>query len=39
MYNVWGKGEVHIGFWWENFKEGDHFDNSGVDGRIIQSNP
>jgi hypothetical protein len=27
--------EVHGGFWWGNLKEGCHFKDSGVDGRII----
>jgi hypothetical protein len=32
---VWGKGEVHIGFWWGNLREGDHLEDPSVDGRII----
>jgi hypothetical protein len=35
MWHVWGKGEVHIGFWCRNQKEGDHLENLGVDGRMI----
>jgi hypothetical protein len=30
-----GREEVHTGFWWENLKERDHFENLDVDGRII----
>jgi hypothetical protein len=30
-----GKGEVYIGFWWGNLREGDHLEDAGVDGRII----
>jgi hypothetical protein len=30
-----GRGEVYTGFWWGNLREGDHFENPGVDGRII----
>jgi hypothetical protein len=30
-----GRGEVHAGFWYRNMKEGDHLEESGVDGRII----
>jgi hypothetical protein len=24
-----------MGFWWGNLREGDHFENLAVDGRII----
>ena len=27
--------EVHTGFWWENLREKYHFEDLGVDGRII----
>jgi hypothetical protein len=30
-----GRGEVHIVFWWENLREGDHFEDVGEDGSII----
>jgi hypothetical protein len=29
------RGEVHTGFWWETLRERDHFENPGIDGRII----
>ena len=32
---VWGRGEVHIGFWWGDVREGDHLEEPGVYGRII----
>jgi hypothetical protein len=30
-----GRGEVCTGFWWENLREIAHWDDPGVDGRII----
>jgi hypothetical protein len=30
-----GRGEMHTGFWWGNLREGDYFEEVGVDGRII----
>jgi hypothetical protein len=29
------EGEGCTGFWWGNPREGDHWGNAGVDGRII----
>jgi hypothetical protein len=29
-----GRGEMYTTFWWENLREGDHFEDPGVDGRI-----
>jgi hypothetical protein len=29
------RGEVHTGFWWGDLREGDHFEDPGLDGRII----
>jgi hypothetical protein len=30
-----GEGEVHTGFSWGDLREGDHLEDSGVDGMII----
>jgi hypothetical protein len=35
MWHVWGRREVHTGFWWGDPGEGDHLGDSGVEGRII----
>jgi hypothetical protein len=35
MWHVWGRREVHTGFWWGDPREGDHLGDPGVDGRII----
>jgi hypothetical protein len=29
------RGEVYTGFWWGDLREGDHFEDPDVDGRII----
>ena len=35
MSHVWGRGEMHIGFWMRDWKERDDLEDLGVDGRII----
>jgi hypothetical protein len=35
MWHVWGRGDVHTGYWWRNLRERDHLGNPGVDRRII----
>jgi hypothetical protein len=32
---LWGRGEVHTGFWWGDLREGDHLEDPGVDERIV----
>ena len=34
-YLIWGRGEVWTGFWWGNLRERDHWEDPGVEGRII----
>jgi hypothetical protein len=34
-YNIWGKREVHTGFWCGGPREGDRLGDPGVNGRII----
>jgi len=31
----WGRGETHTRFWWGDMREGDYFEDQGVDGRLI----
>ena len=35
MWHAWGIGKVHTGFWQGDLRERDHWENLGVDGRII----
>jgi hypothetical protein len=33
-WNVWKRSEMHTGFWQENLKERDMFEDLGINGRI-----
>jgi hypothetical protein len=35
MWLVWGKREMHTGFWLVDLKERDHLEELGTDGRIL----
>jgi hypothetical protein len=35
MQHEWGRGGMHIGYWWEIQKEGDHWEDEDVDGWTI----
>jgi len=33
--SIYGGEEVYTGFWWGTLRERDHFEDIGVDGRVI----
>jgi hypothetical protein len=35
MQHEWGRRGIHIGYWWESQKEGDHWEDQDVDGWTI----
>jgi hypothetical protein len=35
MWHVQIRGKVHTGLWWGNLREGNNFDDLGLDGRKI----
>jgi hypothetical protein len=35
MWRVLGRGKVCTGFWWGSLREGDHWGDPDVNGRII----
>jgi hypothetical protein len=34
MWRVWGKREMHIGFWYGSLKERDYLEDPGIHGKI-----
>ena len=34
MWHVLGTADVRTSFWWEDMREIDHLEDTGVDGRI-----
>jgi hypothetical protein len=37
MWHVWRRGEVHVEFWEGNLKERDHFEDPGINWRVLFS--
>jgi hypothetical protein len=35
MWYVWGRGEVHTGFWWGDMRERDNLGDFGIEGKKI----
>jgi hypothetical protein len=35
MYNEWGRGGMHIEYWWESRKKGDQWEDQDVGGRTL----
>jgi hypothetical protein len=35
MQHVWGRGEVHKGFWWGDLSKEDTLEDPGIDDRMI----
>jgi hypothetical protein len=35
MWHVWETREAHAGIWWGYLRERNHFEDIGVDGKII----
>jgi hypothetical protein len=33
--SAYGGGERRVQFWWENLRERDHWEDPGIDGRIV----
>jgi hypothetical protein len=37
MWHIWRRGEVHVGFWGGKKKKKDHFEDPGINGRVLFS--
>jgi hypothetical protein len=35
MCHKYGRGGIHIGYWWESQKERDHYEDQDVGGWIV----
>jgi hypothetical protein len=35
MLQIWGRREIGTIFWYADLKEGDHLEETGVDGKMI----
>jgi hypothetical protein len=35
MWHVWERGEVQAGFWWGNVREEHHWEDPGINRKII----
>jgi hypothetical protein len=35
MYHEWGRRGIHVGYWWESQKEGDHYEDQDIVGWVI----
>jgi hypothetical protein len=33
---MWGRGDVHTGSWWGDLREGDHLEDTGLDGVVLK---
>jgi len=33
--HVWGRGEMHTGFWWGNLEEKDHLEDQSIGWTVI----